>query len=112
MFTWWNSAETISRVLNVLAILVTVLGIATVTLKIHYDQLKKAADATSTAERSRLDKELREQTATALEATAALKARQAPRALTAEQREKLVHLLSSGPKGKVFVVPKTFDEEA
>src|ERR1041384_4723699 len=112
MFIWWSSAETISRLLNALAILVTAFGIATVTLKIRYDQLKKAADAAFRADRERLDKELRDQTATAVEATAALKARQAPRTLTGAQREKVTALLRSGPKGKVYVIPKTFDEEA
>ena len=35
-----------------------------------------------------------------------------PRNITQEERQKLLGLLANGPKGRVFVVPKTFDEEA
>jgi len=42
---WWYSTETLSKVLNWLAVLVTLLGIATLTLKLRYDYLKRLADA-------------------------------------------------------------------
>jgi|ERR1051325_5112846 hypothetical protein len=91
---WWNSFETLSKLQTALAILVTALGIITLTLKVRADHLKKAVDARRAGERERVDKELKEKTAQALTATAALEARQAPRTITEAQRQSVVAQVS------------------
>ena len=77
--TWWDSFETLSRLQTALAIFVSVLGIATLAVKLRADHLKKQSDFRKTEERARLDKELQEQTATALRATAELETRTRPK---------------------------------
>lgn len=110
--SWWDSFDTLSKVQTALAILVSVLGFATLTVKLRADHIKKRADARRLEERILVDKELKDKTAEALRATTSLEAKQAPRSLTDAQRTDLTRLLSNGPKGQLFVVPKTFDEEA
>lgn len=110
--TWWDSFDTLSKLQTALAILVSVLGFVTLTVKLRADQLKKQADARRVAERALLDEELKGKTAEALRATAALEARQAPRALAQQQRDDLLNLLANGPKGKVIVQSDWTDAEA
>jgi hypothetical protein len=95
---WWNSYETLSKLQTGFAILVTILGIVTLTFKVRADHLKKAADARRSEERARLDKELQDKTAEALHATSALEAKQAQRRFSMTQIAALQQILSSFPE--------------
>ena len=92
---WWNSYETLSKLQTGFAILLTILGIVTLTFKVRADHLKKAADARRSEERAQLDKELQDKTAEALRATSALEAKQAQRRFSMTQIAALQQILSS-----------------
>jgi len=85
--SWWNSFETLSKLQTVLAILITILGTITVTFRLRADHLKKQSDARRSIERATLDKELREQTATAIRVTAELEERTRPKPLDDRLRD-------------------------
>jgi hypothetical protein len=87
--TWWDSFDTLSKLQTALAILVSVLGVATLTIKLRADHIKKRTDVRRLEERLVLDNELKDKTADALRATAALEDRQAPRTITDAQRESI-----------------------
>ncbi len=109
--TWWDTFETLSKLQTALAILVSVLGFITLTVKLRADHLKKQTDARRGTERTRLDKELQDKTAEALRATTALEAKQAPRTITESQRVALSALVKDCPAGTVFVSANLFDGE-
>lgn len=109
---WWDSFEALSKLQTGLAILVSALGVVTLTVKLRADQIKKQTDARKADERIKLDKALEDKTSEALRATAALQARQAPRSLTEAQRTDLLGLLVASPKGKVIIQSNWTDPEA
>lgn len=77
--SWWDSFETLSKLQTWLAILVSALGVVTLTVKLRADQIKKQTDARRTEERVKLDKKLEDKTSDALRATAALDANRWPK---------------------------------
>jgi len=101
--TWWDSFDTLSKLQTALAILVSVLGVATLTIKLRADHIKKRTDARRLEERLVLDKELKDKTAEALRATAALEERQAPWPLSDSQKQEFIAHLKDAPKGKVAI---------
>ena len=101
--TWWDSFDTLSKLQTALAILVAVLGVATLTIKLRADQIKKRTDARRLEERLALDKELKDKTAEALRATAALEEGQAPWPLSDSQKQDFIAHLKDAPKGKVAI---------
>ena len=109
--TWWDSFDTLSKLQTALAILVSILGALTLTVKLRADHLKRQTDARRGEERTRLDNELHDKTAEALRATTALEAKQAPRTITDSQRAALIDLVNGCPAGTVFVSANIFDGE-
>lgn len=105
--SWWNSFEVLSKVQTALAIVVSVVGFATLTVKLRADYLKKQIDAKRVEERTRLDAELREQTARAIRLSAETDARTKPRSLTNEQKSSLIAKLRPlvGVEGIAIVYP-------
>lgn len=89
--SWWDSFDTLSKIQTALAIFISILGIATLTIKLRGDILKRQSDTHRAIERAKIDKELQEQTATALRATTELDARTRPKPF----RQRLCEVLSS-----------------
>ena len=110
--TWWHSFETLSKLQTVLAVLVSLFGVLTLTVKLRADHLKKQADARRAVERAALDKELRDQTTKALKATAALEEKTHHRSISESQERELVAQLTAAPKGKVVITVTESDLEA
>ena len=96
--TWWDSFEALSKLQTALAILVSVLGVLTLTIKLRADQLKRQTDTRRSVERTHLDKELQAQTAAALKATAVLEARTRNRTISDLQERELIARLASAPR--------------
>ncbi|HAO78546.1 MAG TPA: hypothetical protein DCQ92_06130 [Verrucomicrobia subdivision 3 bacterium] len=74
-----------------LAIFISILGVLTLTVKLRADFIKKQSDTQRAIERAKIDKELKEQTATALRATTELDARTRPKPF----RQRLCEVLAS-----------------
>ena len=111
--TWWDSFDTLSKLQTALAILVSILGFATLTIKLRADHIKKRTDARRVEERVKLDKELETKTAEALRATAALEAKQAPRRFTNPQIAAMQQVLDAFPRRpKIMVWYRQPDPEA
>lgn len=110
--SWWDSFETLSKLQTALAILVSALGIITLTVKLRADHLKKLTDARRASERAQLDKDLQDKTTEALRATTALEARQAPRTISEAQRAALTASLKECPAGDISVAANFFDGES
>jgi len=111
--TWWNSFEILSKLQTALTILISLLSVATLTIKLRGDHLKKQIDSRRSEERRLLDRRLEDKTTTALRTAAALEARQAPRSISDEHLKRLVaDLRGAPPPPKVLVIYPHGDEEA
>lgn len=108
---WWTSLEALSKTQTAIAVIISLLGLFSLTVKLRADHLKKQEDTRRSDERARLDKRLEEKTAEALKTAAQLEMRQAPRWLTPSQKLEVSERLKSTPKGKVIVQANITDPE-
>lgn len=60
---WWNNYEVISKVQTFITILLCVVSVAGVVIKLRCDHLKKASDRAKSAERARVEADLKAKTA-------------------------------------------------